>query len=440
MKIIEVSVNGQDLKVENTTKQVAGSVGLYAIETTYDSEWDDVEQKIVVFMPTVQDPKNPISVAVEDKGGPIEIPAEVLEYSGTLAIGIVGYKNSGSVKITTKTPRDGTNRITVFPATTKGIGKDPTEPTKDIWQDIKNQIGDLSKLNTHYKENLVGAINEVLASGGGSGGSAILSSPLTVSNPLGRYANEETIPAGTPLEDIIRGMLSKTSYPVLTNPSVSLGGLTVPSVLKVGAKITGGNAAVNYDRGSINPKYTASSAYRAGAATGYGLSITGSNADMSQTKATNQFTVADFGKDTTGEITVAVTATHEAGVQPKDSDGNDYDRPYPAGTLRKEYKVSVVLPFYYGVSDTQSVADFTGFTEDVAKKGNKTHKYDTTDQFAIFAYDKSYGPLKSILGPGEYEYIDGFVRSEITVDGFDYYVYAAEYATTDTGFEYRFIF
>lgn len=49
----------------------------------------------------------------------------------------------------------------------------PDAPSKRWFDAIQAQIGDLSKLTTEEKENLVAAINEAARSGGGSGGSSV---------------------------------------------------------------------------------------------------------------------------------------------------------------------------------------------------------------------------------------------------------------------------
>lgn len=54
----------------------------------------------------------------------------------------------------------------------------PDEPSKRWFDAIQAQIGDLSKLTTKAKDNLVAAINEAARSGGGSGGGYQIGSGL----------------------------------------------------------------------------------------------------------------------------------------------------------------------------------------------------------------------------------------------------------------------
>lgn len=91
----------------------------------------------------------------------------------------------------------------------------PEEPAMSWFTAIQGQIGDLEKLETESKDNLVDAINEAVQSGGGSGGtsdhrqltnrdannqhpmSAItgLQSALAGKQPVGDYAMRRDIPS-----------------------------------------------------------------------------------------------------------------------------------------------------------------------------------------------------------------------------------------------------
>ena len=53
------------------------------------------------------------------------------------------------------------------------ITEPPEDPAKAWFDEIRSQIGDLSKLTTKAKENLVAAINEAAQSGGSGGGGSV---------------------------------------------------------------------------------------------------------------------------------------------------------------------------------------------------------------------------------------------------------------------------
>lgn len=277
-----------------------------------------------------------------------------------------------------------------------------------------------------------------LGSASGSG-STELETDLVVSNPIGKYAKDETIPAKTTLESIIRGMLSKTYYPTLNPPTASIS-FSLPSIAEVGEEIASGTATVTFNRGSIDPQYTAESGYRAGVATDFAVVLNNASVQFSDNNATGTFTIPAFTRNSKGTVTLSATVTHEAGVQPKDSDGGNYQTPLAAGTVQASKSCEFILPFYRGVSATATIADFTGLVKDLRKKENRTYTFDTVNQYMVFAYDSSYGDLRSILDPNNFETISGWIVSTLTVNGQTYKVYVSDLPTTDTGAAYTFKF
>lgn len=272
------------------------------------------------------------------------------------------------------------------------------------------------------------------------GGSGELSSDLVVSNPLGRYQMGDTIPEGTTFETIFRKLLTNVYYPTLTNPSASLT-YTMPQYAEVGTTITARAATLTLNRGSINPQYTAESPYRSGEATNYALATVGADTEYSDSSASSgSFNVSDLTRSTKGTIVLTGTINYAAGVQPKDSDGNNYNSPLPAGSVSSSKTVTFILPFYYGKSAGTTISDFTGLTKDVTPKSQKTYSYTTNNEHMVIAYDSAYGNLTSILDPNGFEVLDGWTRSSLTVDGFTYNVYIADLATTDASANFTFKF
>ena len=272
------------------------------------------------------------------------------------------------------------------------------------------------------------------------GGSGELLADITVNNPIGRYKNGDVIPAGTGFETIFRGMLTNVYYPTLTNPSATLT-YTFDQYVKVGVTVTAKTATVGLNRGSINPQYTAASPYRSGAATNYSIALVGADSAWSDSSASSgTFTVPAFTKSSTGAVTLTGTVAYAAGVQPKDSDGNNYNSPLPAGSVSTTKTINFILPFVYGASNTSTISDFTGLTENITPKGQKKFKYTTNNQYMVFAYDAAYGNLTSILDPNSFETISGWTKSSLTVGGQNYNVYIADAATTDTNAEFTFKF
>ena len=154
---------------------------------------------------------------------------------------------------------------------------------------------------------------------GGGGGSAELSDDLTTAISVGGIEAGTEYAKDTPLETVIRDMLEPTLYPTLTNPSASMTA-TGAKLLEKGATLNT-TFTLTLNRGSINPQYTAESSYRSGSATSYTLDGT------SQAGNTFSITVTEAKKSYQGSV------AYGAGVQPKDSKGNNYNSPLPAGSV-----------------------------------------------------------------------------------------------------------
>ena len=175
MKKIKASIKDQTLTIEQSVINVAGSVNAYALEIAYDAEWDEMDTKIVTFT------HGPIRLGIQDDGSEdgVVIPHEVLTFPGVVTVGVVGYKDS-TAKLTTT----GLYKRNTFVVLPQALGlADALTPTPDIYvklvnkleelqgdyDNLSDEMGSLSDLETQNKDNLVAAINEVLNSGGGSG-------------------------------------------------------------------------------------------------------------------------------------------------------------------------------------------------------------------------------------------------------------------------------
>ena len=106
-----------------------------------------------------------------------------------------------------------------------------------------------------------------------------------------------------------------------------------------------------------------------------------------------------------------------------------------------------VYPMYQGVVAAETTLDqgaITGLSKVVQTKGNKTYSYTTSgSQQVVFAYPQSYGDLKSVLDPNNFECLDTFTKTTVSITGLDstpqqYNVYAV--TTNVQGFAYTFKF
>lgn len=278
---------------------------------------------------------------------------------------------------------------------------------------------------------------ELGAGGGGGGSDAELTSDLTVSNPIGEWEMDEVIAEGTTLETVIRGMLSQTYYPTYTAPSASIN-YSATLLVKTGTAIPATAATVLFNAGAITLEGV-KQADRAGAATGYTLSTSGAATDFNETNATGNFNVTALTRATKGNIVMTATVNYAEGPQPLDSNGDPYETPLPAGSVTASKTIEFINPFYWGVSSGMSVTSVAGLTEDVSKKGQKQYTYVTNNEHMVIAYEASYGNLTSILDPNNFETINGWTKSNLTVNGVNYNVYVSDSATTATA-KYTFKF
>ena len=154
----------------------------------------------------------------------------------------------------------------------------------------------------------------------------VLSDALTSTVEVGGIAQGTTFAQGTQFETLWRRLLAPTLYPEFTAPSFTISTVT-PLLQEAGSSMA---AVINtsFDRGSIVPAY-GTDGYRSG--DGHPL--------YSSDLIIGAGTLDTTGGVYTFQVTISATnnrfqgrAHYEAGEQPKDSDGNDYDAPLPAGT------------------------------------------------------------------------------------------------------------
>lgn len=112
---------------------------------------------------------------------------------------------------------------------------------------------------------------------------------------------------------------------------------------------------------------------------------------------------------------------------------------------KKTTSMSFVYPYYVGSCASGTTINESlveSLTKKIESKGNKSNEFSVTDGHMVFAYPKSYGVLKSILDPNNFETISGYKQYEVSVTGLDntaqtYYVYVSN-ATTVNKFNVTF--
>ena len=170
----------------------------------------------------------------------------------------------------------------------------------------------------------------------------LLKHKLTVNKAVGGLEIGDEYNVGSSMEDILQDMLNPVLYPALTNPSLSLSG-SGSHLLETGATLAV-TLTATFNRGSISPAY-GTSGYRSGEATGYSL-----NGGTEQQGNTWSETVSANNR------TFQATVNYAAGEQPKDSIGEDYDSPLPAGSKSSgTVTYDFVDPIWANTGDITSV-------------------------------------------------------------------------------------
>ena len=146
-----------------------------------------------------------------------------------------------------------------------------------------------------------------------------LSDSLTAVVDAGGITVGTNFPAGTSFETLWRRLLAPTLYPTLTAPTATLT-TTATRLLEAGSSITA-TLVAGLNRGSISPAY-GTSGYRSGPAIDYAI-----NGGTAQAETNFEVTVDE------DHTSFTATVNYEAGEQPLDSDGGDYETALEAGSV-----------------------------------------------------------------------------------------------------------
>lgn len=196
---------------------------------------------------------------------------------------------------------------------------------------------------------------------GGGGGSGVLERDLTATYNVGGVSSGKTFTAGTPIEDVVRSILTGVEYPTLTAPSATL--TTTASLLQESGVAINAPMTLSFNRGKIDPAY-GTNGYRSGAATNYSLGGTD--------QASGQFTIpiSKTNNTFTGRV------SYDAGEQPKDSNGDDYGQALAAGVAVSNTLTFEFVDAFWAVTDTTGVAT----KQLLVSKSEGEHVFQLTDQ------------------------------------------------------------
>ena len=149
-----IEVRGTSASIRKDMTLTTGLVGAKLL-LLFDSEWDGLAKTITFKAGDVE--KDVIFT-----GDMVNIPAVLLKKAGIpLEIGVYGVSSDGK----TVTPTVWAKTKNIQPGAAVS-GNSSEDPTPDLWAQMLGMIGDLSALRTLTKDNLVAAINELIATGG----------------------------------------------------------------------------------------------------------------------------------------------------------------------------------------------------------------------------------------------------------------------------------
>ena len=109
-------------------------------------------------------------------------------------------------------------------------------------------------------------------------------------------------------------------------------------------------------------------------------------------------------------------------------------------TVSKSISYKFVAPYYIGVSTTNTLTEteIIALTKKLETKGSKTVDYTTNQSYMVFAYPKSYGAISSVIDQNGFNVTDSFVRSTVTVNSVEYYVYCSNQCSGSYTISYRY--
>ena len=200
MTSIKLIVSGASARAEVDGLLTSGMVGI-PVTIACDGAWDGLTKSMVCRA-------GHIVKTILNVGNTATVAHECMVPNQTLYIGIEGRNADGTLVIPTVWAPCG-----LICSGANADADHSTDPTLPIWAQIQAIIGDLAGLNTKKKDNLVSAINEVLANGGGTVDEAtvqrIVDDYLAANPPAGSTVTDEHINS---LIDVKLGVIVNGAY------------------------------------------------------------------------------------------------------------------------------------------------------------------------------------------------------------------------------------
>lgn len=263
---------------------------------------------------------------------------------------------------------------------------------------------------------------------------AVSTSDVVSDVDIGGIHKLDVIQSGTTLQAFIENILTKTYYPTFTNPSAFITD-NLPNKVEVGTIGTILNA--NLNRGSINGDIvngiwlqSTAQDFRSGPPIQYTFSgsyiDTESQSDSSLVLSTE---VIEEGVNNFG-----IVIDYAEGPQPKDSDGNNFQTPLPAGSVSTSLTVNGKRNAFYGSSSEEFAPNSSSEIRTLNSKLDPVNNTTFTitapagEKHIVFAYPSSLREVSEVIhNESNFDVKDTFEEQSIIVSGANGYV----------GIEYR---
>ena len=167
---------------------------------------------------------------------------------------------------------------------------------------------------------------------------------ITTTKNVGGVNSGVFIEKNTLLNEVLRNILSPTLNPTLVAPSATMSVNVQSKLFEVGStsQVT---FTIDFNRGSISPQYASESPYRSGVALDYKLN--GGVSNGTNTIISDVYLKDENDNDIDGFVTYVGSVDFAEGVQPKNSNGDDFSSPLASGSVNtNEITFEFVYPIY----------------------------------------------------------------------------------------------
>lgn len=240
--------------------------------------------------------------------------------------------------------------------------------------------------------------------GSGGGGSAELETDITTNLAVGAVASGTTLPQGMSFTEVMQKLFITEIAPTTTFTASGSG------VKEVGTSVTPTLTLVINSVGTGTP--VSIKFYD-------GSTLLDTQAYVSGT-TTYTYTMS----------AVTTTKTVKGVLEYKKSDNTN-------ATVEKSASYTFVMASYYGAVTTAPTdkAGIIALTKNVKNTRAQTATFTLSNQRSCYCYPASMGNLSSIKDGNNFEYINSYTKTNVTVDDVSYNVYTLTDSVTASGFK-----